>query len=111
MREFFFALADGCGDAAEDALALKGRQAASGAEGFDGGGYGGFRMLLSALRDAGDEAAIIRSVNLDDIAILLPTAIHKKTMRRNRRDRHLCHDVWAPRTSPSIIIGLGCKTI
>jgi hypothetical protein len=35
-------------------------------------------------------------VNLDDIAILLPTAIHKKTMRRNRRDRHLRHDVWYP---------------
>jgi hypothetical protein len=50
-------------------------------------------------------------VNLDEIAILLPTAIHKKTMRRNRRNRHLCHDFLGPQKSPYNIIGLGCKTI
>jgi hypothetical protein len=36
----------------------------------------------------------------------LPTAIHKKAMRRNRRDRHLCHDLSEPPDEPtSRIIG------
>ena len=79
----------GGGNPAENALALEGGQAARGAKSFDGGGDGGFRVLPAALHNAGNEAAVVRRANLDDIAVVLPPSIHKKAMRRNGRDRHL----------------------
>ena len=82
---------------AQDALAFEGGQAARGAEGFDGGGDGGFGVLAAALHDAGDQAAVIGGVDLDEVAVFPPAAIHKETVRRNGRDRHLCHDfLWPP---------------
>ena len=84
------------GDLAEDALAFEGRKAASGAERFDCGGNGGFGVLFAALRDSGDDAAVVGSADFDEIAVLLPAAIDEETVRRNRRDRHLCHFCLAP---------------
>ncbi len=105
--EFFLALRhEGC-DLAEDALALERGQAAGGAESLDGGGNGGLGMLAAALHDTGDQAAIIGGVDLDDIAVLPPLAIHKETVRRNGRDRHFGHDfLWPPVKPAEMIIGL-----
>ena len=91
---------------AQNALALKGGQAARGAESFDGGGDGGFGVLAASLHDAGDQAAVVGGADLDDVAIFLPPAIHKKTVRRNRRDRHLCHGFRPPSPRLASIIGL-----
>ena len=93
-REFFLALGHGRGDLAQNALALEGRETARGAEGFDGGGDGGFGVLFAALHDAGDQAAVVGGANFDDVAVLLPSTVHEETVRRHRRDRHLCHDLF-----------------
>jgi hypothetical protein len=85
---------------AKDSLALEGRETASGAEGFDGGGDRGFGVLFATLREAGDEATIKRGAYFDDVAVLLPTSVHEEAVSRNRRDRHLCHFCLAPRKMP-----------
>ena len=87
--EFFFALGDGGGNAAKNALALEGGQAARGAESLDGGGNGGFGVLAASLHDAGDQAAVVGGVDLDDVAVFPPPAIYEETVSRNGRDRHL----------------------
>ncbi len=94
--KFFLALGHGGGNPAKDALAFEGGQAAGGAESLDGGGDGGLGVLAAALHDAGDQASVIGSVDLDDIAVFPPPAIQKKTVGRNGRDRHLCHDFFGP---------------
>jgi hypothetical protein len=105
--KFFLALGHGGGNAAEDALALEGGQAARGAEGLDGGGDGGFGMFAAALHYAGDQAAVVGSANLDDIAVFPPPAVYEETVRRNGRDRHFCHDFsWPPVMPTGTIIGL-----
>jgi hypothetical protein len=43
---------------------------------------------MAALHDAGDYGAVVGGVNLDDVAVVLPPAIHKETVRRSGRDRH-----------------------
>ena len=105
--EFLFALHHRSRDLTEHALALEGGEAAGGPESLDCGGNSGFRMLSSSLIDAGYEAAVVGSVNFNEIAIFMPTAIHEETMSRNRRDRHFCHDFFrAPSQQTFIIIGL-----
>ena len=100
MREsagkLFFALDHERDDLTQDALALEGGQAARRTKGFYGGSNGSFGVLFAALGDSGDQVAVVGRADLDDIALLLPTAIHKKAMRRNRRDRHFCHDLSEP---------------
>jgi hypothetical protein len=81
---------------AKNSLALEGRETAGGAEGFDSSGDSGPGVLFATLRDAGDEAAIIRGAYFDDVAVLLPTSVHEETVSRNRCDRHLCHFVLPP---------------
>ena len=105
-REFLLALGHERGDLAKNALALEGGQTAGGAEGFDGGGDGGFGVLFAALRDAGDQAAIVGGADFYQVAVLLPTSVHEEAVRRNRRDRHLCHFCLAPRETTFAIIGL-----
>ncbi len=62
---------------------------------------------LRPLHDAGDQAAVVGGANLDEVAILMPPAIHKETVRRNRRDRHLGHDFFGAPMNPTFaIIGL-----
>ncbi len=80
----------------EDPLALEGRQAARGAEGLDGGGDGGFGVLAASLNDAGDQAVVVGSTNFNWVAVFLPPPIHKETVRRNGRDRHLRHVFSGP---------------
>ena len=105
--KFFFALEYGGGNSTEHALAFESGQAASGAEGLDGSGDGGLGVLAAALGYAGDEAAVVGSVNLDNVAVVPPPAIHKETVRRNGCDRHLCHDFsLAPGKTACSIIGL-----
>ena len=86
--KFILALRHGGGDSAENALTLECGEAAGGAESLDGGGDGGLRVFAAALHDAGDEGAIVGGVDVDDIAVLPPPAIHKETVCRNGRDRH-----------------------
>ena len=82
--------------AAQHALALERGQAASGAESLHGGGDGGFGMLAPALDDPRNHAAIEGRANFDEVAVLHPPAVHKKTVGCDWGDRHLRH-VWPPR--------------
>ena len=59
---------DDCGYLPQHALAFESGEAARGAESLHGGCNGGFGMLSSALIDLRDHAAVIRRVDLDDIA-------------------------------------------
>ena len=70
----------------------KAGQAAGGAESLDGGGNGGLGVFAAALHHAGDQVVVVGGVDLDDVAIFPPPAVHKETVRRNGRDRHLWHD-------------------
>ena len=99
--ELLFAFGHGRGNATEDTLALESRKAARGTEGFDSSGDGSLSMLFAPLNDAGDQAAVIGGSNLNEVAVLMPPAIDKETMRRNRRNRHLRHVLLAPRNGLS----------
>ena len=105
--KFLLALRHGGDDLAQNALALERGKSAGGAESFNGRGDGSLGVLFTALHDASDQAVVVGSSNLDEIAILVPTAIHKKAVRRNRRDRHLGHDFFEAPIDPTFgIIGL-----
>ena len=94
--EFLFTFGHERGNLAENALPFEGGKATCSAEGFDGGGDGGVGVLFAALRDAGDQIAIVGSADLDKVALLLPPAVYEETVCRNRRDRHLCHVCLPP---------------
>ena len=68
------------------ALALEGGQAAGGAESLDGGGNGGFGVLAASLHHAGDQAAIVGSADLDDVAVFSSTG-HPQRNRGSQRAR------------------------
>jgi hypothetical protein len=55
-------------------------------------------MFMTAPHDAGNDAAIVGGANFYDVPVFVPAAIYEKTVRRNGRDRHLCHDYSAPQT-------------
>ena len=105
--ELFLALCHERNDLAKDPLAFEGGQAAGSAKRFHRGCDCRFCISFAALGHASNHACVVRRADVDEIALLLPTAIHKKAMRRNRRDRHLCHDLSEPPDeATSRIIGL-----
>ena len=94
--KFFFALGHERGNPTQNALTFKGGQTAGSAERFYCGGDRGFGVLSASLKDPRDETAVIRRADFDEVAVLLPPAIDKKTVCRNRRDRQLSHDFSCP---------------
>jgi hypothetical protein len=105
--KFFLALRHGGNDLAQNTLAFECREATGRSESFDSRGNCGFRMFFTALHHAGDQIVIVGCANLDEVALLMPPAIHKKTVRRNGRDRHLGHDFFGAPIDPTLgIIGL-----
>jgi len=101
-----FALDHVCGNLAKNALTFKRWKTTSGAECFHGGCDSSLGMSSISLSDTGDQAGIVRGADFDYVALLLPSTIHKETVRRNRRDRHLCHVVLPPGETSFFIIGL-----
>src|SRR4029077_4582746 len=86
--EFLPAFGNGLGNAAQHALPLEGRQAASGTEGFDGGGDCSFSVLAPCLSHSPNYAAVEGAADLDDVAVFHPTAVDKKTVGCDWGDRH-----------------------